>query len=202
VELAQQVGGDLDGDRVVIAGQGRGGSDAVQKQSPMLDCRINQMDCGSCAAPDAERGRLCPGLFRRAGQFEDDLLTTGSSACENLGAKPTGKSAVEPEVPVSDAGAEPGRKVHVSIVSLMPHSLVHDHSSSLLPLTNHVPCGHVLVTSLGRGEQHAMTGDCALVKRRICRPQNCFPCMTLVICIEGGLRTFDLHARKDNLRST
>ncbi len=52
-------------------------------------------------------------------------------------------SAVELEVPVFDAGAEPGGKAHVSIVSLILHSLVHDHSSSLLRLINHVPCGRV-----------------------------------------------------------
>jgi hypothetical protein len=97
----------------------------------MLDVRIDQMDCGSCAVPDAEGGRLGPGLFGCAGQFEDDLLTAGSSACKHLGAKPASKSAVELEVPVFEAGAEPIGKVHVSIFPLMLHSLVYDHSSSL-----------------------------------------------------------------------
>jgi hypothetical protein len=53
VELAQKLGGDINGDRIVIARQVCSGPDALQKQSGVLEVRVYELDCGSRAGPGA-----------------------------------------------------------------------------------------------------------------------------------------------------
>jgi hypothetical protein len=115
VEPAQQVSGDRDGERVIVARQGRGGPNAVQEERGLLEVCIDEVDRRACAVPDAQRGCLGARLISGDGQFDDNLVPGTGRAGEDRGAKPAFQSTNDVEAPGAEAGAEPNGKSHVRV---------------------------------------------------------------------------------------
>jgi hypothetical protein len=107
MERGEQVGGDLDGGRIVSAGQRRSRPDSLQEQSAVLEVRIDEANGGSGVFPHGQRSSLRPSLLLRDRQLHDDPCTGGSRASEHVGAKPAIESAAAFEMPYALTGAEP-----------------------------------------------------------------------------------------------
>jgi hypothetical protein len=112
MKSGEQVGGDLDGDRIVTCGQVRRRPDSLQDQSTVLEVRIDEAHGGSGVLPHGQRSSLRPSLLLRDRQLHDDLCTGSSPAPEHVGAKPAIKSAAALEVPSVLTGAKPRCDVH------------------------------------------------------------------------------------------
>jgi hypothetical protein len=107
MKSGEQVGGDLDGDRIVSAGQVRRRPDSLQDQSAVLEVRIDEAHGGFGVLPHGQCSSLCPCLLLGDRQFHDDLCTGSARASEHIGAKPAIEPAPTVQMPSVLTGAEP-----------------------------------------------------------------------------------------------
>jgi hypothetical protein len=116
MKAAQKTSGEVDGHRVVAAGQMRRRPNPRQEQGAVLDVHIDQARSGSSVRPGGEGRRLGLGFLGGDRQLDDHLLTACGRPSDYLGAKTAAEPIPGLQVPAAHAGAQPSGQVHVTIV--------------------------------------------------------------------------------------